>query len=71
MASYRFAFKLTRTEETTHVVSSSSREEALALALVMVQQENRHEIDQLQIELIDESSRETFEVPYPTVKAKN
>jgi hypothetical protein len=37
----------------------------------MVEQENRHEIDKLQIELIDESIRETFEVPYPTVKAKN
>jgi uncharacterized protein with von Willebrand factor type A (vWA) domain len=71
MANYKFAFKLTRTEEVTHVVSSDSRDKALALALEMVEQENRHEIDKLQIELIDESIRETFEVPYPTVKAKN
>ena len=69
MASYRFAFRLTRTEETTHVVSSSSRDEALALAIAMIEQENKHELDRCQIELIDESTRETFTVPFPKTKA--
>ena len=69
MTSFRFAFRLTRTEETTHVVSSDSRDEALALAIAMVEQENKHELDNTQIELIDESTRETFTVPFPTTKA--
>ena len=69
MASYRFAFRLTRTEETTHVVSSDSRDKALALAIDMIEQENKHELDKCQIELIDESTRDTFIVPFPETKA--
>ena len=71
MASYRFAFRLTRTETAEHVVSSDDRDRALALALAMVEQENKHEMHNTQIELIDESTHETFIVPFPTVKAKN
>lgn len=70
MASYRFAFKIVRTEECTHIVNETDRDRALKLALAMVEQENKHELKgDVQVELIDESTRETFVVPFPETKA--
>ena len=51
------------------MVSGDDREQALALAIKMMEQEEKHELANTSIELIEEKELSTIVVPRPDVKA--